>query len=141
MALLFPEHRLLNEQSINIENSAIVQLRDNPEQTSFDSIPYKDISILFVEGSKTEDVVEPFGIPTNYIWSKTYAANREELEQFLISPHLHVPRIFFSINPNTAIKIAIQHIFSLAYGIRRSEIHFFQHLNKASPDFCGQVFI
>ena len=96
MALLFPEHRLLNEQGINIENSAIVQLRDNPEQTSFDSIPYKDISILFVEGSKTEDEVEPFGIPTNYIWSRTYAANREELEQFLISPHLHVPRIFFS---------------------------------------------
>ena len=25
--------------------------------------------------------------------------------------------------------------------LRRSEIHFFQHLNKASPDFCGQVAI
>ena len=118
MALLFPEHRLLNEQGINIQNSTIIQLRDNPEQTSFDGIPYKDISILFVEGSKTEDQdgVEPFGIPTNYVWARTYAANREELEQFLISPHLHVPRIFFSINPNTAIKLAIQHIFSIAYG-------------------------
>ena len=27
----------------------------------------------------------------------------------------------------------------LPYIIRRSEIHFFQHLNKASPDFCVQV--
>ena len=25
------------------------------------------------------------------------------------------------------------------YMLRRSEIHFFQHLNKVSPDFCGYV--
>ena len=29
----------------------------------------------------------------------------------------------------------------LPYIIRRSEIHFFQHLNKASPDYCVQVAI
>ena len=122
MALIFPEHRVLNEQSIDISNSPIVKLRDDPQQTSFHNIPYKDIIILFVEGNKTEDDigslddVEPFSIPTNNIWNKTYAATKEELEQLLIFPHLHIPRIFFSINPNTAIKLAIQYSFSLAYG-------------------------
>ena len=122
MALIFPEHRVLNEQGIDIANSPIVKLRDDPQQTSFHSIPYKDITILFVEGVKTEDDIgsldgiEPFSIPTDDIWNKTYAANKEELEQFLISPHLHIPRILFSINPNTAIKLSIQYIFSLAYG-------------------------
>ena len=74
-----------------------------------------------MEGSKTEDEAVPFDIPVNNIWSKTYAANREELEQFLLSPHLHIPRIFFSINPNTALKLAIQHIFQLAYGTQNMD--------------------
>ena len=121
MALIFPEHRVLNEQGIDITNSPIIKLREDPQQSSFHNIPYKDVTVLFVEGSKTEDEAVPFDIPVNNIWSKTYAANREELEQFLLSPHLHIPRIFFSINPNTALKLAIQHIFQLAYGTQNMD--------------------
>ena len=97
MALIFPEHWVLNEQNIDITNSPIIKLRDDPQQSSFHNIPYKDVTLLFIEGSKTEDEASPFSIPVNNIWGRTYAANREELDQFLLSPHLHIPRIFFSI--------------------------------------------
>ena len=133
MALIFPEHRVLNEQNIDITNSPIIKLRDDPQQSSFSNIPYKDVSLLFVEGSKTEDEASPFSIPVNNIWGKTYAANKEELEQFLLSPHLHIPRIFFSINPNTALKLAIQYIFQLAYGAQNMDM-VIQQLVKTEPN-------
>ena len=96
MALIFPEHRVLNEQTLDITNSPIIRLRDDPQQPSFHNIPYKDIRLLFVEGSKTENEASPLSIPVNNIWGRTYAANREELEQLLLSPHLHIPRIFLA---------------------------------------------
>ena len=102
MALIFPEHRILNEQTIDITDSPINKLRNDPEQPSFFNIPYKDVTLLFVEGSRTENDPSPFTIPSNNNWGRTFAANREELEQFLLFPHLHIPRIFFSINPTTA---------------------------------------
>ena len=132
MALIFPEHRSLNVQNIDITNSPLIKLRDDPQQTSFFNIPFKDVTLLFVEGSKTENEESPFSIPVNNIWGATYAANKEELEQLLISPHLHIPRIYFSVNPNTALKLSIQYIFQLAYGVQDMDT-VIQQLVKTDP--------
>ena len=132
MALIFPEHRTLNEQTIDITDSPINKLRDDPETPSFVDIPYKDVTLLFVEGSRVEGEPSPFTIPSNNVWGRTFAANREELEQLLLRPHLHIPRIFFSINPTTALKLAIQHIFSMAYGTENMET-VIQQLVKTEP--------
>ena len=87
MALIFPEHRVLNEQNIDITNSPIIKLRDDPQQSSFSNIPYKDVTLLFVEGSKTEDEASPFSIPVNNIWVKLMRLIGKNLSNSY-SPHI-----------------------------------------------------
>ena len=118
MALILAENRNVVEQHFDLTNSPIMRLKTSPEQPNFYNLPYKDVRLLFVEGSNhCEQEILPFDIPTDNVWPKSHASSIEDLENMLLSPHLHIPRILYSASPNTALKLAVQHIFKLAYAV------------------------
>ena len=117
MALIDLKNRVVVDQNFDITDSPITKLRTNQEQPAFHNLPCREVKLLFVEGSKMDDEAQPFTIPTNNVWIKSCASSKEQLEEMLLFPHLHVPRILYSLNPQIGLKLAIQHIFQVAYGL------------------------
>ena len=112
------EHKNLPHNTINIgNNTEVAQFREDKKQPVFEGLIPPDVKYLFTEGSLSVNTnISPFELPPDNTWRKSFLQTKEELVSYQLRPHLHDPRVFYSVNPNTALKLACyMHCLSCVY--------------------------
>ena len=77
------------------------------------------IKNLFIEGADSEESTQGFTpMLDGSTWTgQTFVHDPKMLEKLILEPHVYIPKIMFSMHPTTALKLGIQWVFQLVYGI------------------------
>ena len=112
MALVTYDQRRKNTKQLSLV--AEVQKDDSAQ---FGELDVNRLRLLFIEGADQAPEVEGFNAPVVGKWQVNKIFSEEALNDLFQNPHNHVPRLFYSLNPNMAMKLAIQYVFQILYDI------------------------
>ena len=125
MAFITNDYRVLcQDQLVLNPESPVFKVNGDLPEPNFPGLTTQIVKSLFVEGAVAADLLAPepvgFEVPPDGQWPRpSYVHSAQTLEHMMMMPHLYVPRVFYSINPTMSLKLAIQWIYQLLYGIEK----------------------